>query len=211
MRYPPSFTYLAGELAPVSDREADAEGIATREVFVGIDSERFVSKPDRDATARVSARLAGTAHELRAAGELASAISAGRAFLPSCHEGRRSPETWTAQQIFCVDVDNDAETVRACGRGLPYFKAVGRALSFGLPLLISYLSFSATESADRYRLIFSLERPTSDRGRAERFGAALLAAYPEADRSSVQLNRLFFGTDKEVSLWLVRPANSLDL
>lgn len=209
MRYPSYISYLTGKPAP--DNERDPETTAETDVFVGIDSERFVSKPGRDATGRVSARLADAAHELHSADELARAISAGRAFLPSCHKGKRSPENWTAQQIFCIDVDNDAETLRACGRALPYFKAVGRAFCYGLPLLISYLSFSATESADRYRLIFSLERPTSDRGRAERFGAALLAAYPEADRSSVQLNRLFFGTDKEVRLWEVPAARSIAL
>lgn len=211
MSYPNSIVYLAGKRTPSSDPSADAEAIAARDVFVGIDNRCFASKPDHSATAAVSARFADTTHEVRAAGELASAISRGCTFLPSCHEGRRSPETWTAQQIFCIDVDNDAETVRACGRALPYFKAVGRAFCYGLPLLISYLSFSATESADRYRLIFSLERPTSDRGRAERFGAALRAAYPEADRSSVQLNRLFFGTDKEVRLWDVPAARSIAL
>ena len=41
----------------------------------------------------------------------------------------------------------------------------------------------------------------ADRDAAAEFSSAVLAAYPEADRSSSQLARMFYGTDKEVSVW----------
>ncbi|WP_322154597.1 hypothetical protein [Paratractidigestivibacter sp.] len=205
MKYPPCITYVGGK--PFSVPEGMGEGAPRREVLVTIDTKPYASKPPKESgeVARVSNRLMSIGPAVATAEELARSISEGRAFLPSVNVGKRSPDTWTAQQLFCIDVDNDAETLRRCGHTLPYFKGINRAFALGLPLIVSYLSFSATDMSDRYRLLFDMGEPTEDKARAEEFGAALLAAYPEADQSSTQLNRLFYGTDKEVQLWAPRP------
>lgn len=196
----PYATYVGGKRTQCPSAD---EGPAQRGVLVNIDPKAYAAKPDHSSgeTGRVSNRLMSQAPSVVGAGELAGAISSGRAFLPSVHAGKRSPETWAAQQLFCIDVDNDAKTLKRCGHLLPIDGGVMRSQLLGLPLLISYWSFSASEGNDRYRLLFSLDEPTQDKARAVEFGAALLAAYPEADQSSTQLNRLFFGTNKEVQLW----------
>lgn len=195
-------SYLNGERAPYVCGTCEGnEGIFNRRVLATIDATAHRTKPQNAEVGATSNRLLKSQPCLTRPERLAKAISKGCAFLPSVHDGKRSPETWRAQQLFCIDVDNDVATRKRCGRDLPYTEAVMRAGRMGLPLLITYESFSSTDANERYRLVFALEEPTRDRGRAEAFGSALLAAYPEADRSSTELNRLFFGTNKEVLLW----------
>ncbi len=189
--------------------EEAAEAFTGRPLAVGIDTEEFPAKPGAGETAGVSLRLGKP--ETHTAAELAAAVSLGKSFIPSAHLSGRTLDTWEKQQLFCVDVDNDGPALSRCGRALSLESAIARAHAYALPLLISYPSFSAGAEADRYRLVFCLEKPTRDKEKAKRFGAALLAAYPEADPSTVQLNRFFYGTDKEVSLWPMSGECALDL
>lgn len=135
---------------------------------------------------------------------LAALISVGGTVLPGVCVGRRSPDSWCFQELFFIDVDNGRE------RGWPalaYIDAIERALEMGLPLALSYESFGsspdpcAPATEQRYRLVFARSEAVFDKGGAEKYGKALLAAFPEADRSTTQLNRLFYGTDKEVVVW----------
>lgn len=189
--------------------ERAAEAVTERPLAVGIDTEEFRAKPRADETAGISLRLGNP--DTHTAAELAAAVSLGKSFIPSAHLSGRTLDTWEKQQLFCVDVDNDGAALSRCGRALSLESAIARAHAYALPLLISYPSFSASAEADRYRLVFCLEKPTRDKEKAKRFGAALLAAYPEADPSTVQLNRFFYGTDKEVSLWPISGECALDL
>lgn len=194
--------------------EGAAEAVTGRPLAVGIDTKEFRAKPRADETAGVSLRLGNSGlgkPDTHTAAELAIAVSLGKSFIPSAHLSGRTLETWEKQQLFCVDVDNDGPALSRCGRALSLKSAIARAHAYALPLLISYPSFSAGAEADRYRLVFCLEKPTRDKEKAKRFGAALLAAYPEADPSTVQLNRFFYGTDKEVSLWPMSGECALDL
>ena len=136
--------------------------------------------------------------------ELAALVSRGCSVLPGVCEGRRTPDAWVSQELFFIDVDND-EAARANGYAyLPYTYAVERAFCYGLPLAMSYESFGSTcdpGGGQRYRLVFAAPREIRDKEEAARFASGLLAAYPEADRTTVQCNRLFYGTDKEVCVW----------
>lgn len=194
-------TYLNGEFAQCIGRMPDgSEEIFNRPLLCCIDSEPRSAKPQGPEIAAVSKRL-GAGGGKTDAPKLARAISAGKAFLPSMHDGKRSPDTWQAQQLFCIDVDNDPDMKARGYSYLPFTDAVVRAWSFDLPLLLTYESFSSTEECERYRLLFALEEPTMDKAEAQSFADGLLAAFPEADQTSNQLNRLFFGTNKEVQLW----------
>lgn len=124
---------------------------------------------------------------------------------PTGHDDRGQPEKtdWRAQRLFFVDVDNDEKRGYA---PIGEWDAVLRAYSYDLPIVMSYQTFSGTDIAadpegQRFRLVFAAPETLADRARAEAFASGLLAAYPEADQSSDQLERMFYGTDKEVSVW----------
>lgn len=178
-------------------------------LHVLVDSaEVFESKPTKNQVAAISRRIMknGCAHGVTPE-ELAQALSLGCSIMGGVCIGRRSPDCWKLQMVWCIDVDNDPAMMARGWKPLSYADALRRAFSYGLPLLISYKTFSSDPDPfspperERYRLLFARARPTRDRAEAERFGAALLAAYPEADKTTTQLNRIFYGTDKEVLLW----------
>ena len=181
------------------------EGIGARAVWARIDSTPHEEKPQGREVGSISTRLMRDGGGVRATlRSLAALISMGCTVLPGVCVGKRSPDCWRFQDLFFIDVDNDT------GRGWPalgYLDAVERAFETGLPLALSYESFSSSPNphapaeAQRYRLVFAAGRTFFDRGEAERYARALMAVYPEADRSTTQLNRMFYGTDKEVVVW----------
>lgn len=194
--YPCWWAYRGGRLLNTFGElpEAAREPFAPS-VLATIEGTTHKAKPKGGEVAAVSMELDRMRPQTVTPDGLARAISQGRAVLPSVHAGRRSPDTWEAQQLFFVDVDNER------GRALPFIDAVGRASALNLPLLLSYESFSSTEERERYRLVFCFNEPVRDRGEAERIARGLRGTYPERDRSTTQLNRFFFGTDREVQLW----------
>lgn len=201
-------TYQSGRLlrtqaAPRSD-DTRVPRLITR-----IDSSKvYTTKPTKKDVAAISRRIMENGRARRVTPEgLAQAISWGYSVLGGVCIGKRSPDYWAMQQVWCIDVDNDVAMVARGFRPLDYTDAVLRALRYRLPLLISYETFSsdpdpnAPPERQRYRLLFAKAKPVCDRMEAEVYGKALLAAYPEADKSTIQLNRIFYGTDKEVLLW----------
>ena len=201
-------TYHKGRLIGTTGRP-QADDTRSMRLLVRVDSaEVFDRKPSKGQVAAISRRIMenGSARGVTPAG-LAQALSWGYSIMGGICTGKRSPECWRQQQVWCIDVDNDPAMVARGWKPLAYNDAVLRAFRHGLPLLISYKTFSsdpdpiAPPERERYRLLFAKSEPTRARADAERFGAALLAAYPEADRSTTQLNRIFYGTDKEVLLW----------
>lgn len=173
-----------------------------------LDPTQHSSKPTGSDVASISRRIIQPAHLYRPNVEtLAKAISCGYTVCGGICVGKRSPNCWKSQQLWCIDIDNDAATKERGYDPLPYTEAVLRAFRANLPLVISYLTFSSSPDpycpadSERYRLMFRRGAETSDPEEAAAFGAALLATYPEADQSTAQSNRLFFGTDKEVLAW----------
>ena len=171
-----------------------------RTVTACVDPVEFPKKPERDGgvTPRIVRPECLVTVTLP---ELAAMISRGRTVLPGVCDGRRRAEDWKAQELFFIDVDNDEAMVARGHRPLDVTDAVQRAFECGLPLALSYESFSSTKERQRYRLAFLAPSIIRDRDEATRFLRGLLAAYPEADPSCKDLSRLFFGTDKEVCVW----------
>ena len=180
--------------------------------YARIDETPFTEKPKGGAAlSGINSRIMGAGWHQWEIYRIAELISLGCTVCPADFTGgRRALDDWRAQQLWCIDVDNDAESLQRCPRGLTEYDAVERAKKKRLPLVLAYQSFNGSPDAnplepsglpiaeERYRLIFASEEPITDRGEAEAFGAFLLGMYPEADQSTVELNRMFYGTDKEV-------------
>ena len=188
--------------AYVAGRFTDGAGGDTGEFPVCIDAGRYAAKPDGPEVGRISIRIASCAFHATAC-EIARAASEGRTILPGVCKGKRDRGHWKMQRLFFVDVDNEESRGYA---PLGEWDAVFRAYQYGLPIVMSYQTFSGTDRAadpegQRFRLVFAAPETIADRARAEAFASGLLAAYPEADQSSDQLERMFYGTDTEVSVW----------
>lgn len=197
-------SFRKGEL--VSHKGAEGDPWHGRTVRVRLDATDADRKPEN--AGAVSARIMKSSARVEATvPELVQALSLGWSVLPGVCEGRRTPGCWESQELFMVDVDNDAAMA---GRGwspLGYDEAVERAFRYGLPLALGYRTFGSSPDPDapageqRFRLGFLAPRKVEDAGEARRFAEGMRAAFPEADRSTSELNRIFFGTDKEVDVW----------
>lgn len=186
--------------APVDGAERGGD-----ELPICIDQERFNAKPDGAQIAQVSKRIASCSF-MATACEVARAASEGKTLLAGIFDGNRDDAHWRRQRLFLVDIDNDGAQAERGYSPLGEYEAVFRAYSYGLPIVMSYQTFGGTAmdadpGAQRFRLAFAAPSTIDDRARAEAFARGLLAAYPEADQSTAQLARMFYGTDKEVSVW----------
>lgn len=178
------------------------EGVpsGSREVLVALDSTPHGAKPEGREVAAISRRVESPRAARRVPlSEVARVLSVGGTALPGIHGGGRRKGNWRAQQLWFLDVDNDAPLYPPLGM----LEACERARrSIGTAPAIMYQSYSAPGAGgagpERFRLVFALPEPTERPGEAEAFGRRLLATYPEADQSTVQGNRLFYGTRWEV-------------
>lgn len=206
-------TYLRGKLNEVYGDPAELETAekpkmqVTAKIAHAVQWKRKADKTSRE-FARISSEIIRSDRLYTVSLErLAAAISMGYPVLPGICESKRKPEYWVKQQLFFVDIDNDEAMLKRTG-GLPFLDmvdAVQRAFTYELPLVLSYESFNSpppgSDKPQRYRLVFAKDKLIEDKAEAVAYGESLLAAFPEADPSCIELNRLFLGTDKEVLLW----------
>lgn len=209
--YPPVYfgSYVGGQLVnPSADALTDdCNAKLQREFMACIDATPHTTKPPKTQIPAVSKALDKCEFKPYTLAELAAALSMGCTVLPAYCEGGRKLENWKAQQLWFVDIDNDPDSTERGYEPLGYTYAVERCNMWGLPLVMSYESFSSSAAdnpdpaAQRYRLVFAQDDVITDKAKAAGFGEALLSAFPECDRTTTQPNRLFFGTDKEVNVW----------
>lgn len=202
-------SYVGGQLVnPSADAlTEDCTAILQRTVSAVVDTHKHTAKPDKPTTAAVSKAIEACEFKPITIADLAAALSNGCTVLPADCNGTRKLDKWTAQQLWFVDVDNDPAMIAKGFAPLGYTYAVERCNTLGLPLVMSYETFSSSPTVDpdpakqRFRLVFALDHVEQDKAKAEAFGSALLAAFPESDPTTAQPNRLFFGTNKEVNVW----------
>lgn len=196
-------SYRAGAL--VDGSNIDKTGLR---VLCAIDTRGYDSKPTRGEVGEISNRLSqqDSICDIDLC-DLAAKLSKGHTALFGICNGRRCKENVIAQQLFAIDIDNDSAVTARGFKPLAFADAIDRAVYNRLPLALSYPSFSSSPdpsapvSKQRYRLIFMVEDPFTDRQAAERYARALFSVYPEADSSTTELERMFYGTDKTVSVW----------
>lgn len=198
---PAFYCYSDGELRALAFGVQPCAEVFFREVLANVEAKPHAAKPTKPELGAISNAFGRQKAGLVTCHELCRALSAGKTVLPSAHAGARRKDTWLAQQLFCIDVDNDdAQSARGY-EPLAYTDAVLRAFELDLPLLISYETFSSTDRMERYRLVFAADEPKTDPAEAEAYARALMGAFPETDQSSGELARLFCGTNKGVELW----------
>ena len=129
--------------------------------------------------------------------ELASQIANGASFMMSiCPE--RTKESWLSCSGFTIDVDNDQTQWDRGYDPLSSVQAVKRAASYDLHPVIAYQTFSSSGEREKYRLVFLFAEQVVDREQFERMASKLLDLFPEADQQTVEGERLFYGTNKQV-------------
>lgn len=137
--------------------------------------------------------------------QLESLIADGYTIMPAICEGGTRKENWQTQQLIFLDFDNKEEELDQLGCGiLKPEDALRRALGAGLNPLFLYFthSSSAEPYLPKYRMVFGLGKPSESLPYIKVIGEALLALFPEADRSCTRPTQMFLSPGREVwSCW----------
>ena len=121
------------------------------------------------------------------------AIESGKTFSPAIMKGTTKND-FVEQQVFPVDIDNNNEETPI----LQIQDAIDICNENNLPLAFYYPSFSHTEEKPKYRLVFILDKAITDRNERNLIMNYLCSLFEQADKSCVNEDRIFYGTDKKV-------------
>ena len=127
--------------------------------------------------------------------ELVQKIKTGHSISPGIMGGM-SAKDWKEQQLFMVDIDNEEEGPILRIKGA---KAICR--DNNLPLAFYYQTFSYTKEHPKFRLGFVMDKPVRDEGMRKHIMEALVNLFPQSDKSCVNADRIFHGTNKTAKLF----------
>lgn len=158
-------------------------------VDICIDNVSFTSKPDDDEAKNINYRIAALNDEYDIE-EVAQKISQGYSWSPATFTGNRKiQQDFKSQQLFALDFD----------RGISIQDAINRAYSYNVYPVIIYETFSSKYS-EKFRIVFCHCSPIYDVNVAKVIQNALVEMFPEADKSSKDISKLYYGGNKGIYL-----------
>ena len=164
-------------------------------IRVHIDPKGYDEKPSGKEIGGIKSRLQkGTSPSLVTLEELVQKIRTGHSISPGIMDGM-SAKDWQEQQLFLVDIDNEEE-----GPILRIKDARAICRDNGLPLAFCYQTFSYTKEHPKFRLAFVMDKPIKDASMREHIMETLVNIFPQSDKSCVNADRIFHGTNKSAKL-----------
>lgn len=126
--------------------------------------------------------------------ELIQKIRTGHSISPGIMEGM-STKDWKEQQLFLVDIDNEENGP------ILYFKDAKRICAkHGLSPAFIYQTFNYCKEKPKFRIAFIMDTPVTDEAVRKRIIETLVKLFPQSDKSCVNADRIFHGTNKRVIL-----------
>lgn len=167
----------------------------TTKIKVHIDPMGYDEKPSGKEIGGIKSRLQKNASpSLVTLEELVQKIATSHSISPGIMSGMSSKD-WKEQQLFLVDIDNeeDEPILR-----LKDTKAICR--DNGLSLAFYYQTFSCTKEHPKFRLAFVMDKPVTDKDMRKHIMETLVNLFPQSDKSCVNADRIFHGTNKIAKL-----------
>ncbi len=96
------------------------------------------------------------------------------------------------QIVFMTDIDNETNDIPVETPA----HAADLLAHHNLKPAFMYESFSSTAARQRFRIVLVADEFFTDRAERDAVQRALIAAFPQSDRTCVNADRIFFGTDK---------------
>ena len=165
-------------------------------IKVHIDPRRYDAKPSGKEIGGIKSRLQkNTSPSVVTLEELVHKIETGHSISPGIMDGM-SAKDWKEQQVFLVDIDNEDE-----GKMLQIKDAKAICEENRLPLAFYYQTFSNTKAHPKFRLGFVMDEPIIDEAKRKRVIETLVKLFPQSDKSCVNADRIFHGTNKHAKLY----------
>lgn len=166
-----------------------------KKIKVHIDPKGYDEKPSGKEIGGIKARLQkGTSPSFVTLEELVQKIETGHAISPGIMGGMCAKD-WIEQQLFLVDIDNEEDEPL-----LRIKDAKAICSDNNLPLAFYYQTLSHTKEHPKFRLAFVMDEPVVDENMREYIMEALVNLFPQSDKSCVNADRIFHGTNKYVKL-----------
>lgn len=169
--------------------------MSMKKIKVHIDPRVYDKKPSGKEIGGIKTRLQKNASpSLVTLEELVQKIETGHSISPGIMGGM-SAKDWQEQQLFLVDIDNEED-----GPILRIKDAKAICHDNGLPLAFYYQTFSHTKEHPKFRLAFVMDKPVTDEGMRKHIMETLVNLFPQSDKSCVNADRIFHGTNKRAKL-----------
>lgn len=178
-------------------------------IRVCLDRVSYYSKPEGKAIAQISDRIARqtiplTSENIR--GFVGDVGLDGHTFCPATFKNdKRNKENFEQMQLFVLDFDNDTPE-----KQLSFDGVKERADRYNLPVLFAYESFSS-KNKDRFRVAFLNDVPIQSNRDAEVVQDALVTIFPECDKSSKDISKMYFGGIKDKLLFFDKEASQMNV
>lgn len=168
-----------------------------RKIKMLVDEVSFKNKPMGYEVSQIQFRLRNekSIKELSIA-ELFDDIKKGYTFVPAVLRNGAKNENWEQQEIIFIDVDNESDMIITPHQALSILK------TYNIEPIGYYYTFSSKNEKPKYRLVFLLNKPTSEINKVE-FIINSLIKLVNGDEACKNLSRIFYGTngdEKEVVL-----------
>ena len=142
--------------------------------------------------------------------QLVEKITAGHAISPAVMNGTTSSD-WVEQQLFLLDIDNDADEITARKNGctvnelnesdltpiLMPREALAICEDAGIKPAFYYYTYSHKKEKPKYRLAFVIEDVITHSGKRKVIMEVLTSLLKQSDKACQNADRIFLGTNKK--------------
>lgn len=164
--------------------------------FVQLDTKPYTFKPEGIEIAGIKSRTQSSKPQSLTIEQLASEISQGKSFSLGILKGGLGASCWQEQQLFGVDIDNNDASLPI----LTPKAAMKICKDNGLLPALCYKTFSDSDEKPKFRFVFLFNKPVKEERRRIFISSTLVALFPQSDKSCVNADRIFFGTNKQVKI-----------
>lgn len=178
-------------------------------VKVCLDRASYYSKPEGNAIALISERIARQPIRLtedNISGFVGDVGLNGHTFCPATFKNsKRNKENFEQMQVFVLDFDNDTPD-----KQITFECVKERAEKYNLPIFFAYESFRS-KNQDRFRVAFFNDVPIQSIRDATVVQDALVTMFPECDKSSTDISKMYFGGRKDKLLYFNKDVSQMNV
>ena len=192
-------------------------------IRMNIDTQKFSRKPTPDEVKYTIRKRLCNSNSIREVtpDQFIESVKMGLTFTPAVMNGTKG-DSWESQQVICIDIDNDTwlkdesgiKTKVRVDDPLDPEEARAILVSLGITPYFIYSSFSNSEVHPKFRIVWILDNPITDRAISYKLTDQLIIFFNSkkkdcADPDIKDNARLFFGSKTDSVLFVDRSITAL--
>lgn len=166
---------------------------------IQIDSVPYKQKPGRADVQKLKPRLAAEDPQSVDIIRFKELVLSGHSYTPGILQGGSKAENWAAQQLFCLDIDNEDKTTakgedkRRAAEPVTVDEVLRRCSEWSIKPALIYETFSSCPEWQKFRIVFVADHVITDGEKRDGIQLALMELFPECDGACKNRDRLFYG------------------